>query len=73
MGGLQVEAVDTPFRAVTPGQVRNTLQLSVLISTLYSMQCFMIMKNVWELLSLLTLVLHYLIFNEVYHIPVSVI
>ena len=26
MGGLQVQAVDTPFRAVTPGQVREMLQ-----------------------------------------------
>lgn len=26
MGGLQVQAVDTPIRAVTPGQVREMLQ-----------------------------------------------
>ena len=64
MGGLQVEAVDIPFRAVTPGQVRKPIQLAVLLSALCSMQCFMIMKNVWELPSLLTPVLHYLIFSE---------
>ena len=27
MGGLQVEAIDVPFRAVTPGQVRKIYSL----------------------------------------------
>lgn len=57
-GGLQVAAVDTPFRAVTPGQVREPYNLLHSYSGLCSMQCFMIMKNVWELHSLLTPVLH---------------
>lgn len=58
MGGLQIQAVNTPFRAVTPGQVRKIFKKPLCSLFLYSMQCSMMLKNVWELHSLLALVHH---------------